>query len=147
LEEPAVKRSFIPELRFATWGFAFNALWEGLQTPLYADRNGGALYLIRTRLHCAIGDVLILLVCYWVIAILWRDRRWSSTRCLELRVLFVALGVTYTIASKLVHTHWLRSWTYSPEMPRIFGVGLTPILQWLLIPSVLLFILAPSRSA
>jgi hypothetical protein len=139
-EEPAVKWSFIPELRFAAWGFALNILWEALQTPLYADRGGGVRYLISSRLHCAIGDVLILLGCYWVIALLWRNRRWSETRRLAPRVLFVALGVAYTIASELAHTRWLRSWGYAPEMPRILGVGLAPILQWLLIPSALLFL-------
>ena len=136
-----MKWTFIPELRFAAWGFAFNALWEGLQTPLYADRSGGALYLIRTRLHCATGDVLILLGCYWVIALLWRDRRWSATRRLAPRVLFVVLGVAYTIASELVHTRWLRSWGYAPEMPRVFGIGLGPLLQWLVVPSLLLLVL------
>jgi hypothetical protein len=146
MEEVAVKWSFIPELRFAAWGFAFNALWEGLQTPLYADRSGGALYLIRTRLHCAIGDVLILLGCYWVVALLWRERRWIATRRLAPRVLFVALGLAYTIASELLHIRFFLTWAYAPEMPRLFGVGLAPIFQWLLIPSVLLFVLRPSRA-
>jgi hypothetical protein len=146
MEEPAVKWSFIPELRFAAWGFAFNALWEAAQSPLYADRGGSVRYLVWSRLHCALGDVVILLGCYWVIALLWRDRRWSATRRLAPRVLFVVLGMAYTIASELLHTRLFVSWAYASEMPRIFGVGLTPILQWLLIPSVLLSILGPSRA-
>jgi hypothetical protein len=140
-EEPAVKWSFIPEMRFAAWGFALNALWEAVQSPLYADRNGGVRYLIWSRLHCALGDVLILLGCYWVIALLWRDRRWIAAGRLVPRLLFVTLGVAYTVASELLNTRLFLSWAYAPEMPHIFGVGLAPILQWFLIPSALLFIL------
>jgi YHS domain-containing protein len=119
--------------------------WEALQTPLYADRGGSVAYVAWSRLHCTVGDVLILLGCYWVIALLWRDRSWIATRRLAPRVLFVILGMVYTIASELAHTLWLLSWGYAPEMPRIFGVGLAPVLQWLLIPSVLLAILGSSR--
>ena len=136
----------IPELRLATLGFAVNALWEALQTPLYGDRGGGALYLIRTRLHCAVGDVLILLGCFAVVSLIWRNRHWIASGSVPPRVLFVTLGLGYTAASEVLHARWLKSWTYAPEMPLLFGVGLTPILQWLLIPSVLLFILGPSRA-
>jgi hypothetical protein len=135
-----------PELRLALWGFVLNAIWEALQTPLYADRDGGSLYLIRTRLHCAIGDVLILLGCFWLVALIWRDRRWIASGRLAARLLFVTLGLAYTIGSELLHTRLFLSWAYAPEMPRIFGVGLAPILQWLLIPSVLLFIFGHSRA-
>jgi hypothetical protein len=139
-------RDRIPELRLATLGFAGNALWEALQTPLYADRGGGALYMIQTRLHCAVGDVLILLSCFAIVSLMWRNRHWIATGSVAPRILFVTLGLGYTIASEVVHTRWLPSWAYAPEMPLLFGVGLAPILQWLLIPSLLLFILGRSRA-
>jgi hypothetical protein len=135
----------IPELRLATLGFAVNALWEALQTPLYADRGGAAPYLIRTRLHCAASDALILLGCFAVVSLIWRNRHWIATRSVAPRILFVMLGLGYTAASEVLHTRWLPSWTYAPEMPLLFGVGLAPILQWLLVPSVLLWILGLPR--
>lgn len=138
-----MKLSLIPELRFAAWGFAFNALWEAAQSPLYADRGGSVRYLVWSRLHCAIGDVLILLGCFWIVALFWRGRGWIEAGRLAPRLLFVALGLAYTIASELLHIRLFLSWGYAPEMPRIFGVGLAPILQWLLIPGVLLFIFGP----
>lgn len=141
MEELAVKWSRIPELRFAAWGFAFNALWEALQSPLYADRGGSLRYLVWSRLHCALGDVLILLGCFWIVALFWRGRGWIAAERLAPRLLFVSLGLTYAAASELLNTRLFLSWAYALEMPRIFGVGLAPILQWLLIPSVLLFIL------
>jgi hypothetical protein len=145
MEEVAVKGRYIPELRLAARGFALSAFWEALQTPLYTDRGGSARYLVWSRLHCALGDVLILLVCFWIVALFWRSRGWIATGRFVPRLLFVALGLAYTAVSELLHTRLFLSWDYAPEMPRIFGVGLAPILQWLLIPGVLLFLLGPSR--
>ena len=132
-----------PELRLVLWGSALNLTWEALQTPLYADRGGTVRYLVWSRLHCALGDVLILLGCFWVVALMWRDRRWIATGRLAPRLLFVTLGAAYTVASERLNTRLFFSWVYAPEMPRIFGVGLAPILQWFLIPGALLFILMP----
>jgi hypothetical protein len=138
-----VKWSLIPELRFAAWGFAFNALWEALQSPLYADRGGSVSHLVLSRLHCALGDVLILLACFWIVALFWRGRGWITAGRLAPRLLFVVLGLAYTAASELLQTRLFLSWAYAPEMPRIFGVGLAPILQWLVVPGALLFTLGP----
>lgn len=131
----------IPELRLAVWGFAANAVWEFLQTPLYTDRGGGLLYLIRTRLHCTVGDVLILLGCFATVSLLWRDRNWIAKRRITPRALFVMFGLVYTIFSEVLHTQWLQSWAYASEMPLLFGVGTAPLLQWIVVPSLLLAVL------
>lgn len=143
LEPRAEALAQAPELRLVLWGFALNLTWEVLQTPLYADRGGSARYLAWSRLHCTLGDVLILLGCFWLVALMCRDRRWIAAGRLPPRLLFVTLGVAYTMASELLNTRLFLSWAYAPEMPHIFGVGLAPILQWFLIPSALLFILTP----
>jgi hypothetical protein len=103
-------------------------------------------YLVGSRLHCALGDVLILLGCFWIVALFWPGRGWFAAGRLAPRLLFVSLGLAYTAAGELLHTRLFLSWAYAPEMPRIFGVSLAPFLQWLLIPSLLLFILGPSRA-
>lgn len=135
-----------PELRLVLWGFALNLIWEALQTPFYADRGGSLTYLAWSRLHCTGGDVLILLGCFTAVSLIWRNRSWMAIRGVLPRVLFVTLGLGYTAASEVLHTRWFQSWAYAPDMPVLFGVGLAPVLQWLLIPSALLFILAPSRA-
>lgn len=140
-----MKGHTIPELRLAAWGFAVNAIWEFLQTPLYADRGGGLLYLVRTRLHCTVGDVLILLGCFAAVSLLWRDRHWIANRRIAPCILFVAFGLGYTIFSEVLHTRWLRSWAYAPEMPLLLGVGMAPLLQWIVVPSLLLAVLGPPK--
>jgi hypothetical protein len=51
-------------------------------------------------------------------------------------VLFIALGLAYTIFSEWLNVSVVKSWTYSDLMPLIppLGTGLTPILQWIIVP-------------
>ncbi len=44
------------------------------------------------------------------------------------------LGVVYTAFSEWLNLVVRQSWAYSPLMPVIGGIGLTPLLQWLVIP-------------
>ena len=57
--------------------------------------------------------------------------------------LTVALGMTYTLFSEWLNLAVLRNWAYAESMPTIsFGdarIGLTPLLQWLVVPPVALY--------
>lgn len=126
-----------PEARLAVWGFGLNALWEAGQSPLYTDFNGGWGYLVRSRLHCTAGDVLILLAAFWATSLLFHKRSWAVRGDFAAAAVFVGLGFAYTGWSEIHNTQIVRTWTYSPEMPQIAGIGLAPLLQWLLIPPAL----------
>ena len=130
-----------PEARLVAWGFALNAVWEALQSPLYADFGRRIGYLIWTRLHCTAGDVLILLAAFWGTALLFRTRFWASTKGFPAAVVFVLAGFVYTAWSEIHNTQIAVTWAYAPEMPQIYGVGLAPLLQWLVIPPVLVWLL------
>jgi len=130
-----------PEVRLVAWGFALNAVWEALQSPLYADFGRPIGYLLWTRLHCTGGDVLILLAAFWGTALLFRARFWASRRGFPAAVVFVLAGFVYTAWSEIHNTQVSVTWAYAPEMPQIYGVGLAPLLQWLVIPPVLVRLL------
>lgn len=132
----------VPELLLAGWGFVLNATWEFLHTPLYADAGRGLSYLLVTRLHCALGDVLILLGSFWVTSLLARSRRWWVPWRPALVVTFLTLGVGYTAYSEWMHTRLWGGWEYGPRMPQLFGLGLTPLLQWLMLPPLTLWLVA-----
>jgi hypothetical protein len=55
-----------------------------------------------------------------------------------LSIVTIFLGVGYTIFSEWRNTVVLRSWEYSDLMPQIFGIGVSPIAQWILIPALVL---------
>ncbi|MDO9236468.1 MAG: hypothetical protein Q7U28_10630, partial [Aquabacterium sp.] len=44
-------------------------------------------------------------------------------------------GIGYTVYSEWHNTTVTLNWAYSTAMPRIFGIGLSPVAQWLVIPS------------
>ena len=50
----------------------------------------------------------------------------------------ILLGVGYTVVSKWLNTQVRQSWSYTEAMPLLppFGTGLTPFLQWLIVPAL-----------
>lgn len=51
----------------------------------------------RSCLWATIGDMIIMLMAYAVVAIGWRDRRWMVTASGAQLVLFIAIGVWVTV--------------------------------------------------
>jgi hypothetical protein len=134
-----------PEVRLAVWGFGLNAVWEAGQSPLYTDSDRSWDYLVWSRVHCTVGDVLILLAAFWVVSLLFRTRSWAIRGGFAAAAIFVGLGFAYTGWSEIYNTQIARTWTYSPEMPQIAGIGLAPLLQWLLILPALVLLLRRTK--
>jgi len=130
-----------PELRLTIRGLVASAAWESLATPLYTDRSAGAARLLASRLHCTVGDVLVLLAAHAITALAFRERHWARRRRAPALALFLALGVAYTAVSEWLNVRVAGSWAYAPEMPTVSGLGIAPLLQWVLVP--LLAVRAP----
>lgn len=94
-----------------------------------------------TRLHCTGGDVLVLLGSFWAVSLLRRSRHWFRRRDHLAAGCFVAIGLAYTAASEVYNTQVAHTWAYAPHMPRLFGIGIAPMLQWLVLPPVILILL------
>ena len=61
-------------------------------------------------------------------------------------LLFTAFGLAYTIWSEWFNTRVTFSWQYAESMPRVFGIGVAPLAQWLTIPFLLALILRKPRA-
>lgn len=127
----------IPEFNVALFALLLNFPWEFLQVPFFAEMPAMAHWdavLFCTR--ATLGDVLIALVAYWVVAGVQRRRDWL--RCPDARALlgFVAVGVVITIGLEWHATVLQDRWQYGELMPTLplLGTGLAPLLQWLLLP-------------
>lgn len=129
------------EVPLILWSFALNLIWEFAQSPLYADHANGWRYLAWTRVHCTLGDVLILLGAFWATAAVYRSWRWPITRGSGAVAAFLGFGLAYTAWSEWFNTTVREAWTYSPAMPRVFGMGLLPLLQWLILPILIVFLM------
>ena len=123
-------------------GFAVHLAWEIAQLPLYTIwRDADQGFIAFAVSHCLAGDVLISAGTYLAAAWILRDIRWaiSKPRCGAL--IAIPLGLLYTGWSEWYNVYRAGSWEYMASMPLVFGVGLSPLLQWLFIPAATLLLL------
>lgn len=130
-----------PWLSTLRWYFPIVALanlaWEALHLPLYTVwSDGTAEYLLFVVLHCTGGDVLIALSTLTVALLLAAPSGWPRNGFRSVAVVATVAGVGYTIFSEWLNVVVRRSWQYSDLMPvvPIVDIGLSPLLQWILIP-------------
>lgn len=121
--------------------FALNALWEAAQLPLYTISQQGSWYEITFALvHCTIGDLLIgvtvTAVSAAVLFLLTKSpQKLASGTFLGL---FLVFGIAYTVFSEWLNVEVRETWAYTEQMPVLppLGTGLTPLLQWLIVPTL-----------
>lgn len=95
--------------------------------------------------HCTLGDVLIGASALLVALILLRAGSLASWPWRRLAALAALLGAGYTVFSEWMNTAILGSWAYAASMPRIelgaVTIGLSPLLQWLVVPPLALYLM------
>ena len=117
-----------------------NLVWETLQLPLYTIwTTGSAREQAFAVVHCTGGDVLIALSTLAASLLLLRCKDWPKERFGQVALLAIGFGVAYTGFSEWFNVHVRRSWAYSewmPVLPIAGGIGLAPLLQWALVPTL-----------
>jgi hypothetical protein len=136
------KVTSIPELNIAFFSFLLNFVWEVLQTPFFVDISTEVNTIIWYRFHCTLGDVMISLGSFWLVALISKTRTWLLNPTKARLFLFVAFGVSYTILSEIKNVSLYKLWAYSDFMPVIpyIDVGIVPLIQWIIIPPLLVII-------
>ena len=115
--------------------------WEVLQLPLYTIWNTGTLREKAFAVaHCTAGDVLIATSCLAVALIITRAREWPRAKYFAVAIVAIVLGVLYTAFSEWLNVSIRGSWAYSEWMPVIrlgtIRIGLSPLLQWMVVPTM-----------
>src|SRR3989344_1326574 len=115
--------------------FAFNFIWEISQSFLYMPHYVGIAELIKVHFIASLGDVVIIgiifLLSYLIFGFNFLKDKYS------VKNLFVVIIIGLTMAVLIEKYALLTSrWEYNSAMPIIplLKVGLTPILQMILIP-------------
>jgi uncharacterized membrane protein len=88
---------------------------------------------VRFCLVASLGDVVIVLIAYGVVAIL-RASHWVMTPDTRSRSGFVIVAVGITALVEHVSVYRLARWSYVPDMPLIAGIGVVPLAQWIVLP-------------
>ena len=119
--------------------FALNLVWEVVQLPLYAMGRYSALgYAV---LHCTLGDAAMAFTAYLIAALVTTEARWPLRRPLIGLAVVLVAGESFTIWAEWYNVYVLRSWAYAAGMPTIGGIGVAPLVQWLVLPVLALIIL------
>jgi len=123
-------------LAWAALLLALNVVWEVAQLPLYAlPGRSGAFTVALYVAHCVAGDVAIGSALYLLAAALLRDSGWPRHRPWRGGAFVVAAGVAYTAFSEWRNVYVTGAWGYGALMPTLGGIGLAPLLQWLIVPA------------
>ncbi|MBI4205487.1 MAG: hypothetical protein HY527_10720 [Betaproteobacteria bacterium] len=118
-----------------------NLAWEIAQLPLYtipsAQNTRQIAYAVA---HCTAGDVAIAVVSFLITAIALRGANWPASYPWRGGAIAIFSGVLYTAYAEWYNVYQAGYWAYSSSMPLVFGIGLSPLLQWILIPAVTVLI-------
>ena len=131
-----------PEFNVVIFSFLLNLAWEYWQVPFFRGMADQPHWLgVKACTQATFGDAVITLIAFWIAAIFARTRNWISLPRKRDFAIFVGAGVLATILFEILATGPLARWAYTDAMPRvpIIGTGLLPLLQWLLLPPLVLW--------
>lgn len=137
---PATLRVIALASLWSALAFVLNLAWEIAQVRLYTlwadtDRARVAWALV----HCTLGDVLIALAMFALASIVLRRVDWPASSPWTGSTIVVTGALLYTAWSEWYNVYRAGNWGYTENMPLIFGIGLAPLLQWLLLPPLTLW--------
>lgn len=120
-------------------------LWEIAQLPFYTIWSTGTVReQVIAIVHCTAGDVVIATVAIVLALVLVADSNWPANRFWPTAAATLMGGVAYTGFSEWLNTVVRTSWSYSEWMPVLdlfgFRLGLTPVLQWVVVPALAMWL-------
>ena len=115
-----------------------NLAWEIAHVRLYTIwETADGTTVAWSLLHCTLGDAAIALTMYALAGVvLWRVD-WPASRPWTGGVIVVIGATAFTAWSEWYNVYRAGNWGYTASMPMIFGIGLSPLLQWLILPPVM----------
>jgi len=125
--------------RYFVFAAMAHLVWEFAHLPLYTIwLTGTPGELVFAAVHCTGGDILITLSTIMLSLCVFGSADWPRRRVGRVLAGTVALAVAYTIFSEWLNIEVRGAWAYRDLMPVIplIDAGLSPILQWVVIPAV-----------
>lgn len=126
---------------------ALHLAWEIAQLPFYTLwREGTPTFIAWAVVHCTVGDGLIAVGTYLAAAASARSVYWPWLAPGRGLAVLWASGLAWTAFSEWRHVFKLGSWAYADTMPTIAGIGLVPLVQWVVVPGLALWCLRECSS-
>ena len=131
-----------PEFNIFVFSFLLNLAWEIWQVPFFEGMADRPHWLgVKTCTQATSGDAAIALLAFWVTAAHAQTRYWVAQPRKSQVLIFVGVGVVATILLEALATGILGRWAYGDTMPRLpfLGTGMLPLLQWCVVPLLVLW--------
>jgi hypothetical protein len=131
-----------PEFNVLVFSFLLNLAWEFWQVPFFRGMADVPHWMgVKACTQATLGDAGIALAAFGVTAVYAGTRRWIAHPRRMQWAIYLGVGVLATVVFEILATGVLERWVYAEAMPRIpvLGVGLLPLLQWLIIPPLVVY--------
>jgi hypothetical protein len=112
------------------FAFLLNYVWEAYHAVyLYEAHDFNAEKYVRMLTYVSAVDGTLIVGIHLVISVLWRNMLWlqKMNRMQVWTVVVAALAIAAAIEYRKVFV--LKAWSYTPLMPVVFGIGVSPLLQ------------------
>ncbi|WP_019531447.1 hypothetical protein [Dasania marina] len=122
--------------------FLFHFVWEMWQAPFYqgmSESSHWSSVILCSR--ASLGDAFIAMFAYLLVAWVSRNFAWIYKMKMGWCRIYIAIGLVITLILEYLATEVFDRWQYSEIMPQLWGLGtgITPIIQWLIVPLVSLW--------
>ena len=97
--------------------------------------------MVRNCTLATVGDVGISIAAFWTVAVISKSRQWFHQPRRWQVSSFILVGVVITVVFEALATGMFNAWKYADSMPTLpfLGTGLLPLLQWILVPPIILW--------
>lgn len=138
MHNPATLRIIARAGLWSALAFVLNLTWEIADVRLYTIwARADGMSVTWALLHCSLGDVVIALAMFALAGIVLWCADWPASRPWVGGVILVIGAMGCTAGSEWYNVYRAGNWSYTASMPMVVGIGLSPLLQWLLLPPVI----------
>ena len=117
---------------FVVLAFSINLVWEVSHSVLYdwnkAPLHNDAYFYISRILYSTAGDLLLLTMIFVAVSLKNKNLDWIQKPKKFDYGLIAILGLAFAIFIEK-RAEILHLWSYNTNMPLIYGMGLTPLIQ------------------
>jgi hypothetical protein len=112
------------------FSFFSNFVWEALHgVYLYEAHDFSARRYVPMLIYVSSMDGVLVVIIYLLSSLLVKDFLWMNHNRKMPVLVFILLGLVAAGGIEFWSVFLHDRWTYKPEMPTAFGIGLSPLLQ------------------
>lgn len=113
-------------LRLFIAAFFLNGVWEHAHLILYECAFKPYIEIAAMMWQAIFADALIAVLIYLICVHLFKGRLWS----------WIVVGALVAFGLEWYSVMITHRWAYNAWMPTLFGIGITPLLQMMVLPAL-----------